>query len=360
MRVLDLARARLVAQGLVTRPYREAAEAVTAFGAMQGQDLPGVIASAALRVRDGSAAAVIEAMNSADLVRGYPMRGTVFLMPAVDAVWMTELCAGPSLRAAAARRHHRDLDGDDIDRAREVAVEVLAAGPLSRSALFEAWDAAGLATREGRGYHCLFTLIAETTVCYGPFNGTDQDVALVSTWLPGAERIADRFGGDRIAAVAELLRRYLTTHGPATIRDFAWWTKLALGEIRRALPIVARELESDGAAEPLWWRQGLLDEVADLKRRSAMPLLLPGFDEFVLGYQDRLFAMTPDHHQLLVPGNNGVFKKAAVVGARVGATWSRGGRPGRRILTLEEFVPLSATARAALDAKFAAYPFVGE
>ena len=44
--------------------------------------------------------------------------------------------------------------------------------------------------------------------------------------------------GDRIAAVAEFLRRYLTSHGPATLRDFAWWTKLPLGEIRRALPLI--------------------------------------------------------------------------------------------------------------------------
>ncbi len=76
---------------------------------MQGQDLPGVLASAVLRTPLG-VDAVLADLDAGRLVRGYPMRGTVFLLPAADAAWITELCARPSVRAASARSHQLDLD----------------------------------------------------------------------------------------------------------------------------------------------------------------------------------------------------------------------------------------------------------
>lgn len=359
MSVPSVGHLRLVAQGLVTRPFATPVDAVTAFGAMQGQDLPGALASAALRTQGGTVADVIAALDAGDLVRGYPMRGTVFLMPASDVTWMTQLCAAPSLRAAGARRHQLELDDEQIGRGRELALELLSAGPASRRTLFARWDEAGLRTQGGRGYHLLFVLVAETTLCYGPWNGTDQDVAVASTWLPAGGSLQDRFAGERIPAVAEMLRRYLTSHGPATIRDFAWWTKLPLKEIRAALPLVADDLESDREAEASYWRPGLLDEAAALGREAARPLLLPGFDEFVLGYQDRLFAMSQDEHARLVPGNNGVFKKSVVLGGRVVGTWARAGKASRRVLEIDEFTSIGPRHRGAIERRFEAYPFVG-
>ena len=347
-----LGRLRLVAQGLIDRPFARPADAVAAFGAMQGQDLPGVVASAALR-STGVSADVLDDLNSGRIVRGYPMRGTVFFLPGADAAWITELCARPSLRTASARR--RDLDETHVERVRELTAETLAGGPRPRSVLFEAWRDGGISTDEGRGYHLLFHLIAGGFVVYGPWNGADQSVALTSQWLPPDSGLAARFNGERTAAIAELLRRYLTSHGPATIRDFAWWTKLPLGEIRAALPLVTG-VEADGVDEPSYWAEGLRDRAADLGRSVSRPLLLPGFDEFILGYADRLFAMTADEHALLVPGNNGVFKPSVVVGGQVRGLWRRGGRPGRRTLEVTEFTGLTPTARTRLDSLYAAFP----
>ncbi|MDO5534660.1 MAG: winged helix DNA-binding domain-containing protein [Propionibacteriaceae bacterium] len=353
-----LGRARLVAQGLVGPGWETPTDAVTAFGAMQGQDLPGVLASAALR-STGAIADVIADLDAGRLVRGYPMRGTVFLMPAADAAWITELCAPPTIRAASNRR--KELDADVKAAARDATAAALASGPLSRADLFAAWSSAGVPTDEGAGYHLLFHLIAGGFVCYGPWNGTDQDIVLAEGWLPADSSLADRFGGDATAATAELLRRYLTTHGPATLRDFAWWTKLPLSRIRAAFALIEAEFESgpDGAAEPLLWRPGLRAEVEAAGRATAGVLLLPGFDEWVLGYSDRLFAMTADEHARLVPGNNGVFKRAVVKGGAVHGTWTRTGRPGARRLVLDEFRPLGVRARAAADRRFAEFPFAG-
>ena len=182
----ERARLRLVAQGLVDRPFATPAQAVAALGAMQGQDLPGVIASTALRSRDSGVAAVLADMDEGRIVRSYPMRGTVFLVAASEAAWLGQLCAVPALRAAASRMSQLSLTDRHVDEARDVALEALSAAPrgLSRKELFAVWEDAGQATAGGAGYHLLARFISETLLCYGPWNGVDQNVVSAATWLP--------------------------------------------------------------------------------------------------------------------------------------------------------------------------------
>lgn len=52
-------------------------------------------------------------------------------------------------------------------------------------------------------------------------------------------------------------------------------------------------------------------------------LLLPGFDEYLLGYTDRSAALAPEHANLTVPGGNGIFKATVVAGGRVAGTWRK-------------------------------------
>lgn len=363
-----LGRARLVAQGLVTRPYATAHAAVSDFGAMQGQDLPGVIASVALRLSPGEgrghrAEHVLAAMDEGLLVRGYPMRGTVFLMAAEDLLWVSELCNAVMLRAAVKRRAQLELTDAMVERCAEVTREVLAGEPrgLPRADLFAHWAAGGVSTAGGRGYHVLAYLIGEGEACYGPWNGSDQNVVLTAGWIPAGTDLGGRFNGDRHAAIVELLRRYLTSHAPATLRDFAWWTKLGLRDIRAAWSDLASEFEAEGdSSEPLIWCPGLREQLDETRAAQRRPLLLPGFDEFILGYQDRLFAMTPEQHVLLVPGNNGVFGRSVVVDGLVRALWRRGGRPGRRTLDVNPFDTLSQANQKALEARFADFGFVSD
>lgn len=344
---------------------------------MQGQDLPGVMASIALRLApapSGPGAGetrhgidrVIAAFDDGSLVRGYPMRGTVFAVAAEDLRWLTELCADGPTRAQVRRRGQLGLDQEQIDRARgilEATADELPRG-LSRQALFARWDAAGLATARGRGYHVLSHLIATGIAAYGPWNGAENDVVLARTWLPAGSALAERFGGDRDAATAELMRRYLTSHGPATVRDLAWWTKLPLAALRRALARVAPELEReiDAAGEERWFRPGLDEEVAAVGSAADATFLLPGFDEIVLGYPDRMVLLDAAHHEALVPGNNGIFQRGILRRGRIIGTWRRGGRPGRRALELSGFsgVPLPQVARREAERAHRAFPHAGE
>ncbi len=375
-----LAGARILAQGLVGAPrFASPAEAARAFGALQGQDLPGVIASLALRT-GGDVAAVLAALDRGDVVRGYPMRGTVFAVAADSLAWITELCAAGPLRAAIARRAQLELTDQHLGRARQVLEEL--AGPHSRpgsgrgvlrAELQAAWQAAGIPVDRGRGYHVLAELIAGGDACYGPWREQETAVVLTRQWLPAGSDLAGTFDGDRTAAAAELALRYLTTHGPAGERDLAWWSKLPLRTIRAAMPLIEDRLESGhadrdgrlhaapaeargGTGERLWWRPGLVQEYAQAERETMRELLLPGFDELVLGYRDRLFLMDEERHRALVPGGNGMFRRSALRRGEVVGTWTRRGPAGRRELDLTPLRPISETQRARFARLFAAFP----
>lgn len=351
-----LGRTRLVAQGLVTRPWTSPTAVAEAFGAHQGQDLAGVLASLALRTT-GGIDDVLAAFARGEIVRGYPMRGTVFAMAARDAAWITELCVGPGLRQSTRLLASRGLTEEHRQHSEEIARELLADGPRSRAELGESWAAAGLSEAQGASYHLLVNLISTGVLCHGPIVDGDQHVALCETWLPPGSDLEGRFNGDREAAVAELLCRHLTSRGPATLRDFQWWSKLPITEIRRAFTLVRDRFEEVEGER--FQRVGLADEVRQLGRAASRALLLPGFDEFILGYQDRLFAMSEDDHERLVPGNRGVFRRSVVVGGQVVGAWRSGGSPTRRRLELEEFTPLSQRTRGVAEKLFAEFPFHG-
>lgn len=324
---------------------------------MQGQDLTGVLASTALRTKSGRIDEVLAALDRGELVRGYPMRGTVFLAPAADLRWITELCAGPTLRAAQLRREkHHDFGTPEIERAFEALVSVAAGRGITRAEYQDVLRSVDVNPEEGRGYHILFALIADGRLVYGPWNGTDQQIVLASEYLgPGLE---DRFGGDEIAAITELAGRYFRTHGPATVRDFAWWTKLPLGKIRKAVTQLPQDIEQHG--DETFARVGLAEETAALGRAVAKPLLLAGFDEYILGYQDRLFAMDAATHEALVPGNNGVFKKSVVVDGVVRGFWTRTGSVGKRKLAVTEVTTIPKAAQPGIRQRFKEYPFTAE
>lgn len=374
-----LAGARILAQGLVGPPrHTTPVEVARAFGASQGQDLPGVLSSLALR-SGGTIGPVLAAFDAGQIVRGYPMRGTVFAVAADTLAWLTELCAVVPLRAAVSRRPALGMEEQHVARAREVLEEIAAPHSVPggrgvlRAELRAAWETEGLRWEGGWGYHLLAELIAEGTAAYGPWRSGETAIVLTRDWLPAGTDLEGAFNGDRTAAAAELARRYFTTRGPAGERDLAWFSKLPLGLLREALPQVEAGLESGfadaqgrlharadaargGDGERLFWRPGLLEQYAELEKEAMKELLLPGFDELVLGYRDRLYLMDQERHHALAPGNNGVFRRSALRRGELVGTWTAKGSGARRRLDLTALRPVSEAQQKRFTRLFDAFP----
>jgi hypothetical protein len=149
---------------------------------------------------------------------------------------------------------------------------------------------------------------------------------LLEEWTPNARRL------DRDEALAELALRYFTSHGPATVQDFAWWSGLRAADARAGLEAVASRLARETVdGTTFWMAPGLAAEPAPAAH------LLPGFDEYLLGYTDRSAVLDARHAPKIIPGNNGVFMPTVVLDGQVVGTWKRTPRKKALTITLQPF-----------------------
>ena len=309
---------RLLAQRVVPA-LPGAADVVRHLGAVQAQDLRAAATAVAVRTSAGTVDGLAAALEAGEVVRSWPMRGTLHLVAAADLPWVLELCAVRSLASSAARRRDLGIGADDLDAARAIVQALLTGGGrATRAELLAALEEGGQPTGGQRGAHLIGHLACTGVVCLGPLAQRAQAFVLNADWI-GPRPVPDD-------PLAEWTRRYLRGHGPATPADFAGWSKLALGAARKGFAAVREEFESvevDGVGHLV---SPEVPDLATAHRRAARGVhVLPGFDEFLLGYCDRSHVLAPEHAGAVVPGGNGVFRGIVVAAGRAVGTWSRQG-----------------------------------
>jgi hypothetical protein len=350
----EVALLRLVAQRLAGPPLPSAAETVRWLTAVQAQDYPGALTSVALRTEGATRAGVEAALDAGEVVRSWPMRSTLHLVAAEDLGWLLDLCGPRVLAGAAKRRAGLGLTETDTERARELAVaELTGGGRRTRAELLEVFDKGGVAPTGQRGYHLLWYLAQTGTLCLGPTAGPggEQLFVLADEWIPTRRRLA---GED---ALSELALRFFRSHGPATVADLARWSGLTVTAVRRGLTAVRPRLASldvDGV-------EHLLDPatpglLADARRAARGVFLLPGFDEYVLGYGDRSAILDAAFAGRIVPGGNGMFRPTVLSDGRIVGTWRWTGKGAKRAPAAEPFTDFPDAVRRAIDRRAAALP----
>ena len=301
------------------------------LGAAQGQDLPGVLASIAARTTSGDLDEVRRAFDAGEVVRSWPMRRTLHVVPAADLAWMLPLATARPLAEAAKRRAQFGLADETVERAGEVAREALTGGGrLTRAELAAHWAEAGLVQDSAHVTHTISVLAMRGLLTYGPFvSAKEQALVLLDEWVPQPRR------PDRDEALAQWARQYFTGHGPARRQDFARWTGLPAADARTALEGARDHLVTDD--DGMFLAPDTAERLAAAEDPGA-ELLLPGFDEFVLGYGDRSEILDAEHADRIVPGGNGMFHPTVVRDGRVVGTWKWAGSGRNRRVERELFV----------------------
>ena len=303
---------RVAAQGLGTPSLASAAEVVRHLTAMQAQDFGGAKWAIALRTPTLTESDVDAAIAAREIVRSWPMRGTLHFTAAEDLGWMLQLTGERTIRSAAGRHRRLGLDATHFALARGTAESLLSGGRVvGRAELLRAFAEQSLDVTENRGNHLLQYLSASGILVFGPPDGRSQTFALLEEWVTSPRLLG------REEALAEWALRYFTGHGPATVRDFAWWSSLTLTDARRGLAAVESRLESIDVAGTSYLH------AAGLEPAAPTVLALPGFDEYVLGYQDRSAQLAPEFASAIVPGGNGMFLPTIVVDGEICGTWRR-------------------------------------
>jgi winged helix DNA-binding protein len=322
---------------------------------MQSQDWGASRWAIGSRLPGAVEADVLGAYDRGEIVRSWPMRGTVHAVPAEDLHWLLKLCGIRALAGVQRRWKNLGIDEPMLERAREVAVELLrGGGRCTRAGLQEALTEAGLDLAGQRSYHTVWFLAQTGTLVQGPTANGEQLVVLLDEWITVPRRLS------REAALAELGRRYFQARGPASIEDLSHWSKLGKRDCRLAIDANRDELVELRRGDeilflPKAWHEQLDPDAPQASRTS---LALAAFDEHLLGYRNRDDVLDSGHAPLVDPGRNGVFRWTIVDRARVVGTWSRARRTRRVVVELRPFTPLSSTARARAEkavARWAAF-----
>ncbi len=323
---LRMASLQLAASDAVPAPTR-VGDIARWFGALQGQDLASLLWSLGVRL-PGSTLPDIEAeLETGEVLRTWPMRGTIHLVPADDAGWMLRVLGEKPLAGAAKRREYLGLSTRDADRAVELLGTAMAGGGrLTRAQCVDVMVAGGIDGAGQRGYHLLWYASQQGVICIAPNVDGEQTFVLLDDWAPRQRELS------REEALAELALRYFRSHGPTTRKDFAGWAGLTVGDAKTGIAECGDSLVAvrvDGVemvmAASLAGIAFGRSSTSAVHNRPDVPewLALPGFDEYLLGFKDRSLMVDTGGMDAVIPGKNGVFRSTIVRHGRVVGTWKR-------------------------------------
>lgn len=149
----------------------------------------------------------------------------------------------------------------------------------------------------------------------------------------------------RDASLAELARRYFTTRGPATLRDFMWWSGLTAADAKASVALAGTDLVAERIDGTAYCRG--LDEVAT--RLPAQAFLLPMYDEYAVAYRDRsAIGSAPAKATSL--GEATLLTSILVVAGEVVGTWSRTITAKSAVIRLSPWRMLAPRERQLVDA----------
>jgi hypothetical protein len=194
-------------------------------------------------------------------------------------------------------------------------LKTLGAGrPLSRVALQAALERVGIVASGLRLGYLMMHAELEGLICSGPREGRQFTYALLEERVPGARVL------DREAGLVELTRRYFASRGPATARDFAYWSGLTLTDARAGIAGLGAEFVHETIDANAYIFPGT---EANARGRPRSTFLMPDYDEYGMSYQDRsALRCAPSPGQKT--GDGGLlFARMIVVDGRIVGTWRR-------------------------------------
>lgn len=350
MNASDILRLRLRNTGLIHQ-FKSAADAVSHLGALQAQDYSAAKWALGLRVKNSTDGDIERAFNEGRILRTHVMRPTWHFVMPEDIRWMQELTA-PRVKALLAH-YNRKLELDDELFARSNAAIVGALQGhtyLTRQELKAILTETGIKTDVQRLAHIIVWAELAGLICSGPRRGRQFTYALLE------ERVAKAKDLSRDEALAKLALTYFTSHGPAQLKDFSWWSGLASKDARHALDSIKQELEQATLNGKRYW---FSDSSIAMAQGSPSAFLLSIYDEYTIAYKDRSdISEVRDIERMISRGN--ALTAVIILDGRVAGTWNKTLKKNTVEIWLHPFRKFSADEQEALEAAADRYgKFVG-
>lgn len=284
------------------------------MGAMQAQDFSMAEWAIGARLLDTVVGDVENAINNALIIRTHLMRPTWHFVAVGDIYWLLKLTA-PRIRSALkSRQKFLEISGPLILKINRLLEKELGKkGAQSREELVAIFKNAGIRTDENRFAHLMLNAELDGIICSGAIKNGKQTYDLLQRRVPDIRTLTQE------ESLAELAKRYFTSHGPATEKDFTWWSGLSTSDVRQAMEFVHGCFHSEtSGAKRYWFKES--SPVSFTIKNSVF--LLPAYDEFLIGYSDRSPSLSLTDNVRTV-SSNGIFRPVIVVNGQVAGLWRR-------------------------------------
>ncbi len=319
-----MARIRVTNQHIAGSGLKSVKDVVNWMGAMQAQDFIMCKWALGIRLPGSTDALVEEAINRGDVLRTHLMRPTWHLVSSDDIRWLLDLTAPHIKRVLTTRHRNLELTDKIIQKSNALLLKSLSGNNhLTREEIIALYIKEGISVSDNRASHLLLNAEIEGLVCSGIIKKKNPTYALLSERVPATKVVA------REEALGRLASKYFSSHGPATVQDFAWWSGLPVTDARKATNIAGKAISAVKTGTETYWQSYTRSEISNNLHDVH---LIPAYDEFLISYKDRKASMSEEHFTKAV-SRNGIFYPVIVVDGVVAGLWRRTTKNG--IIRLE-------------------------
>ena len=209
---------------------------------------------------------------------------------------------------------------------------------LNRRELLAILQKNGISTEGQRAPYLLQRASLDGLICQGGMHSNNNPIFISMDELPKIKPLKH----DK--ALAELARRYFTSHGPATLQDFVWWSGLLTKDAKAGLKATKSSFISETIDGKTYWYS---PSKQDIEFSSPTAQLLPSFDEYIVGYKDRSASLEKVYSKN-TSIQNIMYPTIAIDGQIVG-TWKRKFKKNEVIIDLKPAIQLNKAEKHALD-----------
>lgn len=314
MTTADILKIRLYNQLLSGNRMKEAHEIVSHMGAMQSQAFDMARWAIGVRLSGSTDRDIANAINSGTVIRTHILRPTWHFVAAEDIHWMFDL-SSPRIRPVYLSYYKMNrIEESHIRKTNRIIEKALIDhNHLTKTEITEVLQAEGIDTDPYIISQILSRAEIDGIICNGRIKEKKQTFALLHEWAPKTNTLSKE------EALEKLARKFFTSHAPATLQDFIWWSGLLASDCKKALELIKDNFISEEFNGKTFRMKNDLTLPPESKDSA---LLLPQFDELVVSYKDRS-EMIEDEHYGKVMTKNGLFSPTVMLNGKIIGSWRK-------------------------------------
>ncbi len=310
----DIAKIRLYNQQITHKKFKTAGKLVEWMGAMQAQELDMAKWAIGMRLPGVTEEDIDHAINRAEIIRTHLLRPTWHFVAAKYLHALLELSA-PRIKSSLISRHKQlGLTNDLLKKSNNIIeTTLLGHDQVDRNEFVQRFKKANIPLDNNMAAHLLLMAELDGLICGGRIVNKRHTYALLEERVPKPASI------DKQEVMALLARKYFTSHGPATLEDFTWWSGLKAKDAREAIAMIKKEMVCFELEHGKYW---MTEKNYPNTSNGDVYHIFPAYDEFLISYKNRNASITLENSKKAI-SNNGIFRPIITKNGQVIGIWKK-------------------------------------